>query len=179
MRKASIGLLGAALLVSGGLAPAMADDPYAEYNKPGSVDAAVADGLITGSRIGLIVDALEKAGFEVEVTKDKDGGPRIASTDKEQPFSIHFYGCTDGLDCGYIQFLNGWNLKNGTTAVTIEQWNSDQIWGQAFRDSDKDPWLGLTVNLRGGVTPENFADTIEWWAKILQDFQDHIGWNNE
>ena len=179
MKTMHFGLLAAALLVAGGFATAAAADDYASYNKPGAIDAKVAEGLITGSRIGLIVAALEKAGFEVEVTKDKDGAPRIASTDKDQPFSIHFYGCTDGVDCGYIQFLNGWNMKNGVTAVNVEQWNSDQVWGQAFRDSDKDPWLGLAVNLRGGVTPENFNDTIEWWAKILQDFQDHIGWNND
>ena len=180
MRQMIPGLLGAVLLIAGGSVPVFAaDDEYAEYNKPGAIDSEVAEGLITGSRVSLIVAALEKAGFEVEVTKDNAGAPKISSTDKEQPFSIHFYGCTDGVDCGYIQFLNGWNMKNGVTAVTIEQWNADQVWGQAFRDDEKDPWIGVTVNLRGGVTEANFADTVEWWAKVLQDFQDHIGWDKE
>ena len=178
MRTTAFALAGATLIATAGLVLAE-DDPYAEYNKPGAIDSKVPDDLITGSRIGLIVQALEDAGFEVEVNKDSNGAPRIASTDKEQPFSVHFYGCTDGVDCGYIQFLNGWNTTNGVTAVQIEQWNSDQVWGQAFRDEEKDPWLGLTVNLRGGVTQANFEDTVEWWAKMLQDFQDHIGWDKE
>jgi hypothetical protein len=171
--------LAATLLLTGSSVALAADDDYAEYNKPGDIDAKVPDDMITASRIGMIVKSLEKAGFEVEVNKDSAGAPRIASTDKEQPFTISFYGCTDGVDCGYIQFLNGWNMKNGVTAVTIEQWNADQVWGQAFRDDEKDPWVGMTVNLRGGVTQANFDDTVEWWAKILQDFQDHIGWDKE
>lgn len=177
------GLLAAALLIAGGLVTAAAADDQADliasFNKPGDVDSKVADGLITGSRIDLIVSALEKGGFEVEVTKAKDGQPQIASTDENHPFTIHFYGCTkEGFDCGYIQFVNGWNMDNGVTAVKIEQWNNNQVWGQAYRDDSKDPWIGMTVNLRGGVTQENFADTIEWWAKILDDFQEHIGWND-
>jgi hypothetical protein len=37
----------------------------------------------------------------------------------------------------------------------------------------------VTVNLRGGVSVANFDDTVEWWARVLQDFQDHIGWDKE
>ena len=177
MRQTKLALIaGAAVLLASG--PAFADD-YAEFNKPGAVDSKVADGLITASRIDLIVAALEKAGFEVEVNKDSEGAPKISSTDKDQPFTVYFYDCTEGVDCGYIQFRNGWNMKNGTTAVTIDQWNSENNWGQAYRDSDKDPWVSVTVNLRGGVTQENFADTVEWWAKVMKDFEDHIGWNDE
>ncbi|HVY21354.1 MAG TPA: YbjN domain-containing protein [Bauldia sp.] len=179
MRNAALMLAAAVLIAGAGAALAEDDDQYAEFNKPGAIDSKVAPDLITGSRIGMIVAALQKAGFEVEVNKTDSGVPRIDSTNKEQPFSVHFYGCTDGEDCGYIQFLNGWNMKNGVTAVEIEQWNTDQVWGQAFRDEEKDPWVGVTVNLRGGVTQANFDDTVEWWARVLQDFQDHIGWDKE
>jgi hypothetical protein len=172
-------MLAAAVLIAGAGVALAQDDPYAEYNKPGAIDSKVPEDLITGSRVGMIVAALEKAGFEVEVDKTDSGAPRISSTSKEQPFSVHFYGCTNGMDCGYIQFLNGWNMKNGVTAVQIEQWNTDQVWGQAFRDDEKDPWVGVTVNLRGGVSVANFDDTVEWWARVLQDFQDHIGWDKE
>jgi hypothetical protein len=167
-------LLGAVLPAS-----AFAADDYAAYDKPGAIDAKVPDDMITGSRVGMIVKALKRGGFEVEVTKDDKGAPKITSTDKDQPFSVHFYGCTDGFDCGYIQFLNGWNMKNGVTAITIENWNADEIWGQAFRDDEKDPWVALTVNLRGGVTAANFDDTVEWWARVLHDFERHIGWDKE
>jgi hypothetical protein len=164
---------------AGAATAALAADDYAEFNKPGEIDSKAAEDLITGSRVGLIVSELEKAGFEVEVNKGSKGQPIIASTDKEEPFQIRFYNCDDdGMDCGQIQFTNGWNLDSGTTAVRIEQWNADQVWGQAYRDEDKDPWVAMSVNLRGGVTHENFASSIDIWKNILSDFEDHIGWDN-
>jgi len=182
MKTLNLGLLGVAALIAGGLAsPALAED--AASPQGGDKAAVVADagaaGLVTASSIDMIVAALEKANFEVEVTEDDSGRPRIESTDKEAPFSIHFYGCTDGEDCGYIQFVNGWDMKNGVSSVKVEQWNSDQVWGQAYRDKDRDPWLAMTVNLRGGVTVENFDDTVEWWSSILGDFSKHIGWDED
>jgi hypothetical protein len=59
----------------------------------------------------------------------------------------------------------------------IEQWNEDRVWGRAFIDPDNDPWIDLAVNLKGGVSPENFNDTVSWWWAVLRDFEEHIGWN--
>lgn len=174
--------LGTTTLVACGLmaSAAMAEDSTPATPGSGAVsNAQTASGLVTGSTMDLIVASLEKAGFEVEVTQTDDGKPKIESTDKETPFSIHFYGCTDGKDCGYIQFVNGWDMKNGVSAVKVEQWNADQIWGQAYRDKDRDPWVAMTVNLRGGVTVENFDDTVEWWADTLDEFSKHIGWDED
>jgi hypothetical protein len=134
--------------------------------------------LITGSSFDAIVEALEEGGFSVELTKDTDGDPLIESIDDEEPFSVHFYGCTDGADCQYIQFVSGWDLSDGVTVDVVLEWNEDRVWGRAFIDSEMDPWIDLAVNLQGGVTAENFADTVSWWWSVMRDFEDHIGWNN-
>ncbi len=135
--------------------------------------------LITASSIDAIVSALEANGFSVNVTTDSDDDPLIESTDDDEPFSVHFYGCTNNKDCEYIQFVSGWDLSKGTTMQVIEKWNEDRVWGRAYIDSDNDPWLDLAVNLKGGVTPENFDDTVAWWWSIMRDFEDHIGWNKK
>ena len=190
-------ILGAILLISGGLATAAwADDSalskgfsggqqLAANSSSGSSssqsnddDANPPDGIITAVTVDRIVKALEKGGFEVEVNKADSGAPLIESTDADNPFSIHFYDCTDGKDCGTIQFVSGWNLKNGISSVTIEQWNSDKIWGQAYRDKDKDPWLAMTVDLRGGVTGANFDDVVSKWSDLLDEFAKFIGWDD-
>jgi hypothetical protein len=171
--------IGTATLTAGGLiaSAALAEDTTPATPGSGVVsNSGSASGMVTGSTIDLIVTSLEKAGFEVELTETDDGKPKIESTDKETPFAVHFYGCTDGKDCGYIQFVNGWDMKSGVSAVKIEQWNADQIWGQAYRDKDRDPWVAMTVNLRGGVSVENFDDTVEWWANTIDEFSKHIGW---
>ena len=178
MGTMNLQIVGAAALLAGSLivSAALAEDTAT----PGRMTTTQSTSeLITGAHIDKIVAALEKAGFEVEVTETDDGKPKIESTDKEAPFSVHFYGCTDGKDCGYIQFVNGWDMKSGVSAVKVEQWNSEQIWGQAYRDKVRDPWVAMTVNLRGGVTVENFDDTVEWWADTLDEFSDHIGWDED
>jgi hypothetical protein len=179
MGRINPGIFGAAALIAGGLiaSGALAEDTAT----PGrmTTDTQPAGDMVTGSTIDKIVASLEKAGFEVEVTETDDGKPKIESTDKESPFSVHFYGCTDGKECGYIQFVNGWDMKSGVSAVKVEQWNSDQIWGQAYRDKDRDPWVAMTVNLRGGVTVENFDDTVKWWSDTLDEFSKHIGWEED
>jgi hypothetical protein len=133
--------------------------------------------LITGSSLDAIVDSLTRQGFTVEMKTDSDGDPLIESTDDDEPFQVHFYGCTDGSDCQYLQFTSGWDLKSGTTPDVIEKWNEDRVWGRAYLDTDDDPWIDLAVNLKGGVSAENFDDTVSWWWSIMRDFEDHIGYD--
>jgi hypothetical protein len=127
-----------------------------------------------------IVDALEQAGYEVEIVKDDDGDPKINSTDKSQPFGVHFYDCDDEHEhCHYVQITQGWNLKKGITLDKIDKWNSDNVWGQAYRDDEKDPWLALVINFDGGVTPEYLNVMIDWWGIIEEDYEKAIGWDKD
>ena len=166
-------LLLAAATITFGLTMAAA----AQEKISGDSDAAE---VVTGTTIEMIVASFERNGFRVEVLEDSEGAPLVKSTDKGEPFSVYFYGCSEeGEDCGFIQFTTGWNLDNGITLAQIEEWNANKLWGVASRDSEKDPWLSMTVNLRYGVTVENFDDTVDWWRVILGQFAEHIGWTAE
>jgi hypothetical protein len=169
-------LLGAVVALCAGVSLAWADDTATKSAPADDADANPPAGIVTAETVDRIVKVLEKAGFEVEVNKADSGAPLIESTDADNPFSVHFYDCTDGKQCGTIQFESGWNLKNGINAVTIEQWNSDKIWGQAYRDKDKDPWLSVSVDLRGGVTEANLLDVAKKWDGLMSQFADFIGW---
>ena len=141
---------------------------------------ATDEGTVYGTSYDLILKALEDNGFKGQLTEDDDGDPRIKSTDEDEPFSIHFYGCDDNHEnCTYIQFTSGWDLKNGISFAKIEDWNREKVWGQAWVDDKKDPWVAITVNLDGGVSYDNFKDTVDWWRIVLRDFEEHIGWNKE
>jgi len=39
--------------------------------------------------------------------------------------------------------------------------------------------LSLSVNLRGGVSQANFADTVSLWSDTLDDFTSYIGWGKQ
>ena len=155
---------------------AVASTAEAQSSKKSEVAGGGSD-VITGSSFDAILASLERAGFTVRMSKDSDGDPMIESTDSDDPFLVYFYECTAGKDCGYMQFREGWDLKNGTTTDVVEKWNEDRVWGRAWLDSDNDPWIDMTVNLRGGITAANLDDTASWWWSVLRDFEDHIGFN--
>jgi hypothetical protein len=46
--------------------------------------------------------------------------------------------------------------------------------GRADLGDDGDPWFDWTVNIRDGVSRENFEDSIRRWGESLGDFEDHI-----
>ncbi len=116
---------------------------------------------------------------DVEVLKDDNGNPKIDVSDASDPFTIFFHGCTDGKDCTYIEFATWWDLKNGVQASVIDKWNQTKLWGVAFRDEHNDPHLSMTVNLRYGVTADNFDDTLDWWDSTTSQFEDTIGWKKK
>ncbi len=167
---AVIAVIGA-LVIAGA---AMSTDALAQGKKR----SGSSEELITASSFDAILAALENNGFQTQLTTDTAGDPLIKSTDDNEPFSVHFYGCTDGKDCQYIQFTSGWDLANGTMPDVIEKWNEEWVWGRAYLDDEGDPWLDLAVNLYGGVTADNFDDTVDWWWTVMRDFEDHIGWTS-
>jgi hypothetical protein len=168
-----------ALAVAAGLALGMGTVALAQ-EKAGEGEADSAAELVTGTTIDLIVASFERNGLPVEVTEDSKGAPEFKSTKRDALFYVNFYGCNEeGDDCGYIQITAGWDLEHGITLAKIEKWNAEMLWGVAYRNQAKDPWLGMTVNLRHGVTIENLDDTVDLWRVIYDRFEDHIGWNEE
>jgi hypothetical protein len=165
--------------IAAGLASGGAEAQNAKKTTTGASTPAAgsAPNLITAASFDAIIEALEDKGFTVKLTADSDGDPLIESTADDAPFTVRFYGCTRNKDCEYIQFVSGWDLSDGVSLQVIEKWNEDRVWGRAFIDSDNDPWIDLAVNLKGGVTPENFNDTVSWWWAVMRDFEEHIGWN--
>lgn len=140
-------------------------------------DSAAQQGrLVTATTVDLIIAGFERNGFQVELTRD-GVNPQLKSTVRSEPFTVNFYGCDEnGENCTFIQFTTGWNLEFGITLAKIEEWNSTKVFGQAYRDANKNPWLSMPVNMKGGVSIENFDDTVDWWKFILREFEKHIGW---
>jgi hypothetical protein len=164
-------MLAAAAIATGLAMPAVAQTQFDDGDATGGSNAQ----LVDATMLDEIMASFQRNGFSVELTEDSQGDPRIRSTDRNQPFSLYFYGCTENEDCGYVQFSAGWDLENGITLAKVEEWNANRLWGTAYRDDEKDPWLTLTVNLKYGITVENLDDTIDWWKITMPRFAEHIG----
>ncbi len=153
----------------GFLAAILASHAFAQDSStPPSAD------VLDATKPGLIAQALQELGYRAQLEIDSQGDPVIRTTFARSKTNIYFYSCTEGKDCEIIQFSAGFDKESGFDAASIIKWNRDRLFGSAYLDDEDDPWVKLTVNLKGGVTEDNLKDTIEWWEVVVGQFRDHI-----
>jgi hypothetical protein len=57
----------------------------------------------------------------------------------------------------------------------MNQWNASNLVGQAYLDSEMDPFINHFVSTVGSLSSDNFADVIDAWSVAVTDFQAAIG----
>ena len=123
-----------------------------------------------------LLQIIRSEGFRAELDRDSVGDPRISSASQGVSWNLWFYGCSDGNNCTSVQFQAGFDKSEPMDPSTVNEWNSDTRFCEAFLDEEGDPYLVMDVNMEGGVARENFADTVEIWDDILGDFVRYIDW---
>jgi hypothetical protein len=131
---------------------------------------------VDGSDPSDMVRLLREAGYVVTLGRDSVGDPKIDGRLSRTDWTLLFYNCTEGADCRDVQFSDGYDLPDGISFSKVNEWNRTKRFGQAFTDAENDPYVQLPVNLFGGVSDENFLDTVDWWRIVVQEFEDHIEW---
>jgi hypothetical protein len=123
-----------------------------------------------------IVSAMQKAGYQVELTTDSVGDPKITSATPDNTlFQVLFYNCTNNVDCRTIQ-LNAAYTDASVTLEGINEWNRTQRFGQAYLDKDGDPVLQMDIDLDdGGISQLLFEDNLQFWTSVIARFEEHIG----
>lgn len=107
------------------------------------------------------------------LTTNASGNPRIESRIDGIRFNVIFYGCTENTNCGSVQFTSSWK-KPGLSLEKINSWNRDKRFGKAYLDNEGDPVIEMDVNLRHGVSHNNFDDTVDFWNIVLRSFRDEM-----
>ncbi|MDP3493448.1 MAG: YbjN domain-containing protein [Hyphomonadaceae bacterium] len=128
-----------------------------------------------------VVTLLQQKGMEanVESSNEENEGDFVLSKFENINFWIHFTACDpDGTNCELIQFDAGFSFDDDDRPLLedINTWNEDYF-GKAGLDANGDPFVNIEINIVGGVTQKNLADTLSWWELTLQDFTDFIGWD--
>jgi hypothetical protein len=138
---------------------------------------AAAASMVTATDPQSLVKAMQAAGYQANLTTDKQGDPKIDTGVSGTRFAIYFYGCKDNKNCRTVTFSTGYNLDNSATLEQINEWNQAQRFGRAYIDDEGDPILEMDLDLEdGGVTPALFIDNIEYWESALENFEKHIGY---
>lgn len=104
---------------------------------------------------------------------DAVGDPKINGRIEGTAFSIYFFGCEENRNCDTVLFKAIWT-KTGASESDLNAWNREKLFGRAYVDEDGDSVLEMAVNLKFGVTVENFDDTVDWWRVAIQSLEETL-----
>jgi len=130
--------------------------------------------LIDASVPDAVAALMQDMGFKAAVGVDSIGDPLINSAAQGYKFTVFFYDCTDHVDCQAIQFSASFDMTDGMSLIKAEQFNRDKRWAKVYLNDQSDPVLEMDLNLRGGVSVENFNDTFDWWTIVMDEFIQYI-----
>ena len=125
--------------------------------------------LVTAADVERIAEIARDFG-EARVETAPTGEPLILGSIEETGYAIVFYGCVEGEDCSDIQFVARWSAPFELDLEVINRWNAAARFATAWRDPDGDAVLEYAINLEGGVTAENLADSFDWWRLLIAGF---------
>lgn len=122
-----------------------------------------------------VAAALRDLGWRASHAVDAEGDPMVESSIEGVDYTIFFYGCEGGRNCTALLFSAGFDLADGATLASMNDWNSGRLVGAAYLDAENDPFLQMFVTTVGGLNHENFGDVVDWWRIGVRDFKQHIG----
>ena len=134
-------------------------------------------GMLYASDPEAIAALIRDEGYKAQVGVDGVGDPKITSAIDGSNYTILFYGCTEGANCDSVQFRAGWRMDGGVTLEVLDDWNTTKRFGKAYRDDEDDPNLEMNLTMVGGVTRENFLETLDWWGIAVRGFKAHLNEN--
>jgi hypothetical protein len=127
-----------------------------------------------------MADAMHKLGYRAELASDNMGDPLIRSAASGLKYGIYFYGCEDHKDCTTIQFYLSLDMDRPIPLTVLNDWNRNKRFATAAMDDDNLPYIKMDINLDfGGITLPAFADNLELWKRVMTQFADHIGFNDD
>ena len=148
---------------------------------------ALAENLLASDPDAVML-AMQKEGFLVTLGEADDRTPKLSSKVSDTTFNVYFYGCEGEDVCTSVQFSAGYDLDNATSAgkaagtttkkvTKTNQWNSENRYARAVVDDEGDPFLRMDMVMVGdGVGAQTFAEALELWRILVEDFEEFIDW---
>jgi hypothetical protein len=116
--------------------------------------------------------AMQDLGYKAEIDQNDNGEPIINGRIARADYTMIFQGCTHKKDCLHVLFIAWWDVDTKTDHLpAVNEWNRDHIMGRAFLNEDEDSiGFDFALDTMGGMTRDTFADTLQWWGDVLEDF---------
>ena len=139
--------------------------------------APVAAQQIFTNNPAAIAAAMQGMGYRAEVATTNSGLPVLRSAAEGVNFSVYFYGCDDaGFNCRHLQLHAGFNTIDPRSMALMNQWNDENIIGQAEVNDEGDPSVSHLIVTDGTIDTEDLRANLRMWSLVLSAFTDHIDW---
>ena len=141
---------------------------------PATASPSATSGLVTADQLDVILAGAQLIG-DASLGETNDGEPQIEGTVDGINYFIWFYGCQSvrGDGCSSIQYSAAFNT-DGIASTTLNAWNRDFRYGSAYLLDDGTLVIQWSVNLDGGVSADNLADTMGLWRDTIDAFLGHF-----
>lgn len=133
-----------------------------------------AQALVDARDVDVLAALVQSEGYDANIGVDAVGDPLITSSANGYNFDIFFYGCADGANCRDITFTVTFDLDDGMSLTKAQDFNREKRWIKVYLDEESDPVVEMDYNLYGGVSAENFTDTLDWWVLMMDEFIEYI-----
>lgn len=136
-------------------------------------------GLVDATDPESIAALLREEGYKATLKHQESGAVEIQSSAHEASFWLYFQACTpEFTECEVITFSSGFDFETAQLPDIIGDWNVSRF-SKAYLDKDGDPFVEFSINMKEGVSRENFLDTLSWFTTEMEAFIERIGWNND
>lgn len=161
----------AAIILSAGAAAA---DNLSNLNQ---AQIATKRAYITAADPNGMLAAMRSFGMMGSIKKDSVGDPMIESRTSESNFTVRFYNCTEGVNCGSVQFRASYRLDGPVSSNATNSWNQTKLYGRAYVTDEGYPVVEHVVSMhQDGVGPENFEWILGTWAEVVAEFETYVGY---
>lgn len=124
--------------------------------------AQTGEAMVTAKNPQGIVDALEGAGYDAELTQDGAGDPMIVTELSGWSSRIYFYGCdeTSHDGCDALQFSAGFDRKQPWTAEEAIALARKYRFSSIYLDDEGDPYIEWDVITGDGIPAPVFLASV-------------------
>lgn len=127
--------------------------------------AQTGETMVTAKNPQGLVDAMEAAGYDAELTQDGAGDPMILTRLSGWSTRIYFYGCdeTSHDGCDAVQFSAGFDREKPWTAEEAIKLARQYRFSSAYLDDEGDPYIEWDVITGDGIpTPVFLASVLSF-----------------
>ncbi len=141
-----------------------------------SLSAQTAEPMVSAQDPEGLAKVLMDAGYEAELTTDRQGDPMIRTELANMTTRLVFYGCDEqtNSDCDSVQFTTGFDRKEPWTKGEAIQISEKLRFAAVSLDDEGDPYISWDVFTGDGIPSRVFLQSVLKYSSTVESTADIV-----